>query len=263
MRSKEMSAQLFQSALATYRHPVTQRFLRTRLGSATFVRAYDMYKEFIETPGSQALARRIPPQAWIIDIGANIGFFTERFAKWATQGGRVIAVEPDAHNVNLLKERLARRAITNVEVHQAAAAEFNGTIYLQRNPDHPGDHRISDSGEAVPCTMIDDLVEGAGNPNVALIKIDVQGGERRVLQGASKTLQRCKPALFIEVDDRALRQFGTNAAELLGELAGLGYQFFHISRTGTETAISLEQVMSALTAAKRGYLDLLCVRPAP
>ena len=255
-----MTAQLLQSAaLATYRHPVTQRFLRTRIGSATFVRAYDVYKEFVEAPGIHALARRIPPQTWVVDIGANIGFFTERFAKWASGDGRVIAVEPDAHNVRLLKQRLARRAITSVDIHQAAAAEFNGTIFLQHNPDHPGDHRISDRGEVVACITIDDVVERAGNPIVSFIKIDTQGSERRVLQGAKKTLQRCRPALFIEVDDRALRQFGTTAVELLAELASLEYRFYQISRSGKETPISREGAMTALLSAERGYLDLLCV----
>jgi len=255
-----MNAWLLQSAaLATYRHPVTQRFLRTRLGSVSFVRAYDLYKEFVETPGNHALARRIPPRSWVIDIGANIGFFTERFAKWTADGGRVIAVEPDAHNVMLLKQRLARREIKSVDVLQAAAAEFNGTIYLQRNPDHPGDHRISDKGEAVASITIDQVIEQAGNPDVALIKIDTQGSERRVLQGASKTLRRCKPALFIEVDDAALRQFGTTAAELLDELTAMQYQLYRISRSGNETPISREGAMTALMSAERGYLDLLCV----
>lgn len=224
-----------------------------------FVRAYDVYKEFIETPGNYALARRIPPRTWAVDIGANIGFFTERFAKWVSDGGRVIAVEPDAHNVKLLRQRLARHAIKSVDVHQAAAAEFSGTICLQRNPDHPGDHRIGDQGEAVTSITLDEVLERAGRPMVSLIKIDTQGSERRVLQGASNTLRRCKPSLFIEVDDRALRQSGTTARELLGELTALQYQFRHISRAGKETPISCEEAMAALMSEKRGYLDLLCV----
>src|SRR5690242_10258283 len=133
---------MFQSAaLAAYRHPLTQRFLQTRAGASLFVRAYDLYKEFLETPGNAALARRIPADSWVIDIGANIGFFTERFARWTTGKGRVIAVEPDTRNLALLRERLSRRAIASVDIFEGAAAEFDGTLYLQRNPDHPGDHR--------------------------------------------------------------------------------------------------------------------------
>jgi FkbM family methyltransferase len=259
-----MTAPVWQTAaLAAYRNPATQRFLQTRAGSALFVRAYDLYKELLETPGNHGLARRIAPRSWVVDIGANIGFFTERFAKWTAEGGRVIAVEPDARNVTLLKQRLARRAIQSVDIHQAAAAEFNGTICLQRNPDHPGDHKISDRGEAIPCVTIDDIVARAGNPQVALIKIDTQGSERRVLQGAAQTLERCKPALFLEVDDGALRQFGTSAAQLLGELSGLRYEFRQLSRSGREVPISLEQALAALRAGERGYLDLLCVYRGP
>jgi FkbM family methyltransferase len=195
----------------------------------------------------------------VIDIGANIGFFTERFAKWTRDGGRVIAVEPDGHNVALLKQRLARRAIGSVDIHQAAATERSGIVHLLRNPDNPGDHRISDAGETIPAVTIDDLVEKVGNPDVALIKIDTQGSERLVLQGAAKTLERCSPTLFIEIDDRALREYGTTAAEVLGELVARQYQIYRISRSGQEVQISPEEATSAANSEERGYLDFLCV----
>jgi FkbM family methyltransferase len=257
-----MNVRLLQSAaLATYRHLMTQRWMQTRFGSAIFVGGYDLYKEFLEVPGNHALARRIPPRSWVIDIGANIGFFTERFAKWTRDGGRVIAVEPDCYNVALLKQRLARCSIESVDIHQAAATERSGTVYLQRNSDNPGDHRISDAGETIAAVTIDDLVEKAGNPDVALIKIDTQGSERRVLQGASKTLQRCKPTLFIEIDDQALRQYGTTAAEVLGELSGQQYQLYRISRSGQEIQMSLEEAIAVAGSEERGYVDLLCAHP--
>jgi FkbM family methyltransferase len=256
-----MSARLLQSAaLATYRHPMMQRFTRTRLGSAIFVWAYDVYKELVEAPGNHALRRWIPPRRWAIDIGANVGFFTERFATWVSDGGRVIAVEPETRNLALLKQRLARRSIESaVDVHAAAATERPGTVYLKRNLDHPGDHRLSDVGEAIASVTVDDIVEQAGNPDIALIKIDTQGSERRVLQGAAKTLQRCKPTLFIEVDDGALRQFGTSREEVLRELNAHQYKFYRISRFGREVQISLEQALGGRGSDARGYDDLLCV----
>ncbi len=246
-------------ALATYRNPLAHRLARTRGGSALFVASYDLYKTFLEVPGNQRLARQIRPTGWVIDVGANIGFFSERFARWVSNGGRVIAVEPDERNVALLQQRLARRNLHVVDIHQVAATRQSGPVHLLRNPDHPGDHRLSDAGDVVPGVTLDELVAGAGNPVVDLIKIDTQGSEGLVLDGAIHTLQRSHPSLFIEVDDSALRQFGSSAAEIMGRLQGDGYRFYRLSRSGREVAITRESAIEALSSEKRGYLDLLCV----
>jgi len=249
-----------QLVLGVYRQPLVTRLLRTRAGSSLFVACYDIYKDLFEVPGNRALAARIAPGSWAIDVGANIGFFTARFARWVTAGGRVIAIEPDSENLALLKRRLSTSNLSNVDVHQAVAMERSGTAHLQRNPDHPGDHRIGNAGEAVAAVTIDDLVEQAGNPRIGFVKIDTQGSERRVLAGALKTLERCRPNLFVEVDDRALRENGTNAAELVRELDNLGYSFFRISRKGSFMPMESEMIDELLASDKRGYLDLLCIQ---
>ena len=207
-------------ALATYRNPLAHRLVRTRGGSALFVASYDLYKAFLEVPGNQGLARQIRPTGWVIDVGANIGFFSERFARWVSNGGRVIAVEPDERNVALLQQRLARRNLHVVDIHQVAATRQSGPVHLLRNPDHPGDHRLSDAGDVVPGVTLDELVAGAGNPVVDLIKIDTQGSEGLVLDGAIHTLQRSHPSLFIEVDDFGVAAVWIKRSGNHGQVAG-------------------------------------------
>ena len=60
----------------------------------------------------------------------------------------------------------------------------------------------------VPAVTIDDLVAEAGARSISLVKIDVQGAEMLVLEGAKRTLGEMRPALFVEVDDRNLADFG-------------------------------------------------------
>jgi len=249
-------------ALGVYRQPLFGRVLRTRLGSAAFVAAYDLYKDLHETPGNRALAGWVKPGTWVIDVGANIGFFTRRFSRWVSAGGRVIAIEPDSENLALLNGRLASDGVTNVDVHQAVAIEQSGTAHLQRNPEHPGDHRIGTVGDAVAAVTIDDLVERAGLPPVSLIKIDTQGSEARVLAGATRTLDRCKPTLYVEVDDAALRENGASAAVLVGSLVSRGYRLFKVSRARGDAAVDPTAVEDVIAASKDGYLDLLCVHGA-
>jgi FkbM family methyltransferase len=246
-------------ALATYRNPFVNRFVQTPTGSAILVACYDLYKSGVEVPGHAALARHVHPNSCVIDVGANIGFFTEHFANWVSGTGRVIAIEPDRRHVAQLRKRLARRNLAVVDVYQAAATARSGPVYLALNPDHPGDHRLSETGERVDGLALDDLVERAGNPDIALIKIDTQGSEPMILDGAAKTLQRCKPSLFIEVDDGALQQRGTNASELIRRLDAAGYRLNRLSRSGSEIEMSPQAVVDWLRSTKEGYIDLLCV----
>src|SRR5438128_1123029 len=78
------------------------------------------------------------------------------------------------------------------------------------------------------------FLEAAGNPPIGLIKIDTQGSEHRVLAGAMKTLRRCRPNLFIELDDMALCGNDASAASLVRDIQGYGYRFFTIDRDGRE-----------------------------
>jgi hypothetical protein len=149
--------------------------------------------------------------------------------------------------------------LTVVDIYNAAATATSGPVYLALNPDHPGDHRLSEAGEEVDGLTLDNVVERAGNPDIALIKIDTQGSEPMILDGAAKTLQRCKPSLFIEIDDRALQQRGTNASELIGRLDTAGYRLNRLSRSGNEISMSPQAVVDWLRSTKEGYIDLLCV----
>jgi len=239
--------------------PLVQAFFQTRVGSFFYVFCYDIYKDFVEAPGSEALKKHIAPGSWAIDVGANIGFFTGRFARWVKDGGRVIAIEPDEQNLELLRRRTIDAGITCVDVYQAVAIEQSGSVRLRRNPQQPTDHRISDVGDLVDAITIDDIVEQSGSPMVGLIKIDTQGSECRVLAGATRTLQRCRPSLFIEIDDQALGQAGFSAAQLIGQINAHGYRFFKITPKGVEVAMQRDDIIAAARSAPHGYLDILCV----
>lgn len=253
-------ASLFQKiALSVYRRSTVRWLMHTSLGSNFFIWCYDRYKDAIEVPENRALARRIPPKRWIIDVGANIGFFTERFARAVSGGGRVIAIEPDSQNLDMLRKRLKRHGLGTVDICQAVANARSGPVRFLKNPEHLGDHRIDGKGEEVEGITIDGLIEQAGNPDVALVKIDAQGAEPAVLAGAVNTLTRCKADIFIEVDDQALRQGGTTAEILLNQLQISRYRLFRLSRAGSLTSLSTEQALQSLADDGRGYIDLLCV----
>jgi FkbM family methyltransferase len=225
---------------------------RSRVGDWLFERAYLAYKVLIEAGPINTLSRYVRPDSWVIDVGANIGVFTLPFARFV-RGGRVIALEPEAANFAALERRVrSNRVEPLVQLHRAVAAERAGTLYLAVNPTHPGDHKIAEIGEPVPAVTLDRLIEDAGEPAVSLIKIDVQGAELRVLQGAERTIARSRPALLIEVDEKALQQQGASIRQLADWLSARSYRPHRFTRSQPPEPLENEQRLQL-----EGYADVL------
>jgi FkbM family methyltransferase len=220
--------------LSLYRLVFARGLLRFGWGRRMFFALYDFYKTWLEAGEIDGLRRWVPSGGVVIDVGANVGFFTLRFADWVGAKGWVVAIEPEARNHAELLRRLARRDFAErVVLHRAVADRVAGEVMLEVNPDHPGDHKIGSAGVAIPALTVDDLRAATGRP-VALIKIDVQGAEMRVLEGATTVLACDRPALFVEVDAGALSRFGTSTAELFSFLEGFGYLPHRLTHQGPE-----------------------------
>ena len=254
-----MKRTLQAALLRAYRLVCYSGLLSTRWGAATFEAAYDLYKTLVEARDVRGLEGLLAPGSWAIDVGANAGFFTEYFARWVSGGGKVLAVEPEAANFERLKRRLDRRALAaRVDSIQGAAAEKPGTLRLAINPFHPADHRLSADGIPVQSITLDREMAARGWPKVSLVKIDVQGAEMRVLGGAAELLNRFHPAVYMEVDDEALRQMGTNAEAVLERMLSLGYRIHRLEKGRRWTAI---EVREALVLCRGGrYHDFLFLK---
>lgn len=161
-------------ALAIYSLAARLRLTETHLGRVLFLWVYGLYKERIEARYAVRLLDYIPPHSTVIDVGANVGFFTRLFARHLEQGGRVIAIEPEARNAADLRAMLAREGLAErVTVVQALAADEEGERLLAIDPLHPANHHIGAQGIATPARTLDSLAGQA--ERISLIKIDVQG----------------------------------------------------------------------------------------
>jgi len=242
-----------------YRAVAAAGFFDTKLGERVFFAAYDAYKGRLEARAADRLAQWAPAGSTVIDVGANVGFFTMRFASWVGEHGHVIAFEPERKNIRRLRQRIKKANFAaRVEIVEGVAAETSGTLRLALNPYHPGDHKIALTGIAVQAWTIDDLLRGQQCPRVSLIKIDVQGAEVRVLRGARDTITRCRPTLFVEVDDAALQAAGFSADEMFDELESLGYRIYDPS----DPSMPLTRAEAAAQRRRLGYSDHL-IRSCP
>jgi FkbM family methyltransferase len=246
-------------ALRGYRSRVTQSVLATPLGRTAFETAYFCYKDWIEAPGSAALRRYVEPGDWIFDVGANIGYFTGKFATWVTAGGKVVALEPELTNYTRLNQRIAQQGVGDrVITRQSVAADIDGELKLAVNPEHPGDHSLSDQGIPITAYRLDSLWRAFGEPRIALLKIDVQGAEMRVLCGAADMVANSRPVMLLEIDHAALTRFGSSSASVLDWLERYGYAFHELSRSGI-APFPRSDVIERVAGPPASYCDVLAV----
>jgi FkbM family methyltransferase len=236
---------------------------RLPLFERVFLALYAGYKRHFEAGPIERLQEFIPPGSLVIDVGANVGFFSLRFAQWVGVDGEVVAIEPEDRNYQALIATLKREGLAGrVRAMKAVAAAVAGPMFLEINRLHPADHKLSrdGTGVAVEAVRLDDLVSDKGALRPSLIKIDVQGAEMLVLQGASDILRLAAPALFIELHEEGLQRFGASVSAILDHLSQHGYEPYWLMRHGPHRKISRAEISAK--ACGNAYVDVLFLKAA-
>ncbi|WMW66264.1 FkbM family methyltransferase [Nitratidesulfovibrio liaohensis] len=150
---------------------------------------YAAWKAFSDRRERELLRQYVRPGMTVVDVGANIGVYTRFFSRLVATSGRVYAFEPALLNFAHLQKNVGHFA--NVTLIHAAVGCCNGIIQLFVSEELNVDHRTFNSGDGrkavdVPVVSLDEYFT-AGH-HVDLIKIDVQGYELSVLEGASRVL---------------------------------------------------------------------------
>jgi hypothetical protein len=133
-----MNQTVQKSLIGLYQVARATGVLDTSLGRRLFEASYSYYKAHWEAGPTRLLQRWVRPGTVVIDVGANVGFFTLQFGSWVSEGGKVIALEPEASNFARLREAIARAGLTAVvETIQAAVADTFGTGFWKSTPGTP------------------------------------------------------------------------------------------------------------------------------
>lgn len=147
-------------------------------------------------PDEQAwLAARLCPGDVFYDVGANIGFHTVIAARLVGNAGTVVAFEPLPENAAQLRRNVELNSFANVEVVEAALSDGTGFANLSGSGHRTRRTLTKLGGVEVRTFRLDDW-EG---PPPDLLKIDVEGAELVVLEGALETIRRHRPDMLIEV----------------------------------------------------------------
>ncbi|HEY1258345.1 MAG TPA: FkbM family methyltransferase [Stellaceae bacterium] len=176
----------------------------------------------------------LPPGGTALDIGANLGEWTVPLARAVGPTGHVLAVEPAPRSAAALDKTLAANALRHAQVVRCAVGERDGSaefavpLVTSARAD-TGTARIgaaSAGHEAVEVELrrLDTLVADWRLDRIDLVKIDVEGHERRVLDGGAGSLARFRPVLVIETGHEA----PDDRSAIRDRLCGLGYRMLGI-----------------------------------
>lgn len=230
---------------------LSRRFLLISHDDLTLAVPADLVSNYVlkdkEPLTQQLLKGTLVPGAVVVDIGANIGYYTLMMAKLVGSGGKVYAIEPGQDNLQFLRRNVEKSGFSNVEIlpHAAGARRQIRSLYLHktsarhslypsRKPDNVGTCEIQDV-EEIP---LDEVIEH----RVDIVKIDVEGAEIDVLKGMKRILQsNPEIQLFIEWNPLALEMAGHRAESLPEFLLALGFELSVIDDR-TRSLLAVEEM---------------------
>jgi FkbM family methyltransferase len=209
------------------------------------------------------LSAEVRPGMTIVDVGANIGYYTLLFSKLTGESGHVYAFEPEPENFALLQQNLARNNRTNVKVFNAAASNQRGESFLYLSTENHGDHQAYPSDVErqkvrINVTPLDDCVTGP----VDLLKMDVQGFEAHVLNGMHSIIATSSClTIFTEFWPEGLRRAGSDAAEFLQQLRAFDFEIFFINEYANRLDPADDaELLRRYAPAVGTHTNLLCRR---
>ena len=230
----------------------------------------DMVVGRFEPQTTELIKRLVKPGTNIIDIGADVGYYTLLVARLCGPEGKVFAFEPDPTNHSLLTKNVAVNGLENVTITNGAAADQTGyaTLYLtslDTGRHSTYQHGLPEKGSvAVQSTTIDQFLSEQGWPEIGLVKIDVEGAEKDVLMGMRQLLEKTGPLqMIIEFNPALLRSAGVDPVEFLDLPQTWKFDVFSIDER-KEGLTPIEQSGNTQMVAKLlqedSCINLYCVR---
>jgi FkbM family methyltransferase len=195
-----------------------------------------IYLDEFETEELLFVTQFLRPGDTFVDIGANLGLFTIHAADVVGPTGRVHAFEPCARTFEWLRENVALNQWKHVELHPVALSDHAGSAELITATEGKAAYNSlakpyvgGELGtQRVDTTTWDSFAnESKLTGKIALMKIDVEGWETKVLAGAVDTLSRSDaPVLQVEFTEDAAQNAGSSTPALFQQIEQLGYRLY-------------------------------------
>jgi FkbM family methyltransferase len=182
----------------------------------------------------------------IVDVGANLGLISLILAQ-RFPDRKLHAFEPNPSTFENLQENIELNSYLNVKAERSAVGKLDGTVAFNANPVHRGtvSLNVSDCSEPieVPCTTLETYAKQNEIEKIALLKVDVEGYEEYVFQGAKNLIEQHKiHAIYYEVCPPLIRKAGLDPATPTQMLLDCGYRVYQLTKTGDLNPIELAKI---------------------
>ncbi len=202
----------------------------------------------------------------VIDLGANIGYYTLISAKLVGESGNVFAFEPDPSNFEILLKNIKENKHKNVTPVQKAVSNNSGKINLYISKRNYASHRIFDAGDNRESIEIDVITLSDFfkkiKMSIKFIKMDVEGAEGATLLGASEIIDNSKDLIIMmEYFPKFIKKFGMNPEEILKLLIEKNFKIFHINQKKNKLEpITLTKFIEEFNEDRKNYANILCIK---
>jgi FkbM family methyltransferase len=183
--------------------------------------------------------QHVTPGMSVLDVGANLGWFTAHLSLLVGAEGRVDAFEPRSDLLDLLTKTVAENRLTNVTTHNFALGCQNtrGQVIWSVHDVNPGGTHLVSSDFVTADVMAQPVVvktlDACISHRVDFIKLDVEGSELLVFQGAERILGKNRPLILVEINpSNLMRTSGVSAPEFGRFVEELHYCLYEIAANG-------------------------------
>lgn len=204
----------------------------------------------------------LTPGVVLVDVGANIGYYTLVAASSLGDTGKIIAFEPSPENCSLLKMSVEKNGFRNVKVYTKAVADISGVVGLKMDDSNGMIHKehLDACTYQVEAVTLDDVLRNESRIDV--IKMDIEGAEGLVIQGAEQIIQLHRPVIFTEFRPPALERRSNMAAEdFLNRFRRFRYELRVIDKKHGASRLpqSNQEIQACYEQVKPSHIDLLAV----
>jgi len=225
-------------------------------GVAPFLLEWGIYEKYV----TEIFKKLVRKGTVVVDVGANIGYYTLLAARLTGEKGKVYAFEPDPYNYGLLCKNIELNGYRNVIAAQKAVFSKSVRIPLFLDKKNLGAHSLSaenvDKADSImiDALSLDDYFKEI-NSKIDIVKMDVQGSEMAVLEGMANTInQNRNIEIITEFWPTGLRNAHVSPRGFLEKLTEYGFALYQIGRT--VDPIDIDQLLN--TSSEKEPATLLC-----
>jgi FkbM family methyltransferase len=171
-----------------------------------------------EADKQRLMSKYIKPGTIFYDIGTSVGFYTLFGAHFVQDTGHVYGFEPVPQNANYVRKHIEYNHLKNVDLFQMALSDFDGVTRFREGLNEATGKIDPAGGLEVKVGKLDTLIANGTIKPASVVKIDVEGAEYAVLQGAEQFLKAHKPRIFLATHGDEVHE------QCVAYLSKLGYQ---------------------------------------